>query len=282
MKRYVQRLLIFFIGVPVVIALVFFLPYRNHLIMNLFIVFFCALGAIELKIMLEKKQLPISAVEAVILGSLAPLLVMLVVCFNVNFLIIPVFLCAAVFWIFISSIFLQSPKLDDYINRITAGFAMLIYPGGFLALICAMGSWNSILILVFLLIPIMGDSTAWAAGMLFGKNNQGVVKVSPNKSIAGFIGGIFASVLIGVVAAWAFPDFFIPRFSTVWLSAAILGLITGIAAILGDLCESAIKRSADVKDSGAIMPGRGGVLDSVDSIAFAAPVFYCIWMFLFN
>jgi len=59
-------------------------------------------------------------------------------------------------------------------------------------------------------------------------------------------------------------------------------LISGAAAALGDLCESAIKRGAEYKDSGRLIPGRGGVLDSVDSIALAAPAFYFTWTLLFT
>jgi phosphatidate cytidylyltransferase len=58
--------------------------------------------------------------------------------------------------------------------------------------------------------------------------------------------------------------------------------LTGIAATFGDLCESAIKRSAGIKDSGGLIAGRGGVLDSVDSIALAVPVFYYAWQIFFT
>jgi phosphatidate cytidylyltransferase len=62
---------------------------------------------------------------------------------------------------------------------------------------------------------------------------------------------------------------------------ALVSLLTGIAATAGDLAESAIKRSSDMDDSGNIIPGRGGVLDSIDSVAFAAPVFYLLSSLLF-
>jgi phosphatidate cytidylyltransferase len=64
-------------------------------------------------------------------------------------------------------------------------------------------------------------------------------------------------------------------------AGALLGFGAGIAAILGDLCESAIKRSADVKDSGSLILGRGGALDSIDSLALAAPVYYLLYQVLF-
>jgi phosphatidate cytidylyltransferase len=64
-------------------------------------------------------------------------------------------------------------------------------------------------------------------------------------------------------------------------SGILLGIACGLAVVLGDLAESAIKRSCDMKDSGFIVPGRGGILDSTDSIALTAPVFYVLYRFFF-
>ncbi|MCL2879635.1 MAG: phosphatidate cytidylyltransferase [Treponema sp.] len=282
MNKYIQRLLIFIIGIPLIILLVIFLPRYGHLALNIVVVVFSALGAVELGNMLKEKKLQISTAESAVAGALTPALMTALTGFHMNFLIIPAFLVTAIIYFLVSSIFLPSVQAENYINRITAGIAVLAYPGFFLAWICAMGNWNGILILVFLLVPLLGDSTAWAAGMLFGKNNRGIIKVSPNKSIAGFIGSIFASVLVTTAAVYLFPGLFVSRKLPVLVSGIILGLIPGICAILGDLCESAIKRSSGVKDSGGIIPGRGGVLDSVDSVALAAPSFYLIWTLLFT
>jgi phosphatidate cytidylyltransferase len=79
-----------------------------------------------------------------------------------------------------------------------------------------------------------------------------------------------------------FPAAFAPRLLPPLPSGLILGFLLGAAASLGDLVESALKRSSGVKDSGSIIPGRGGVLDSIDSIAFAAPVFYAVYRILFG
>jgi phosphatidate cytidylyltransferase len=66
------------------------------------------------------------------------------------------------------------------------------------------------------------------------------------------------------------------------VAGIILGLLSAAAGNLGDLAESALKRSADMKDSGTIIPGRGGVLDTIDSICLAAPVYYFSYWFLFT
>jgi phosphatidate cytidylyltransferase len=137
----------------------------------------------------------------------------------------------------------------------------------------------NLVILVFLLIVFANDSAAWAAGMLLGRGNRGLVPASPNKSIAGFIGGIGASILIGAGAELLVKSAFSSPFPP-W-GGIVIGLCTGIAANLGDLAESAMKRSSGLKDSGSLIPGRGGVLDSIDSIALAAPVFYLLYRVIF-
>ena len=123
----------------------------------------------------------------------------------------------------------------------------------------------------------MCDSFAWFFGILFGKSTRGFVPASPNKSLVGFIGGIAGSIGCGVLLKVILPEVF----TISYRNLIILGLITSVAAIVGDLIESVFKRSCDVKDSGNLIPGRGGVLDSIDSILIAAPIFYIGYNFLF-
>jgi phosphatidate cytidylyltransferase len=128
----------------------------------------------------------------------------------------------------------------------------------------------------FLLIVIVNDSFAWFFGVLFGKNNRGFVKISPNKSIAGFAGGILVSTAVGGALQY-FGVLQLAPSAHAPLAGLVTGFLCALAATLGDLAESALKRSAAVKDSGTLFPGRGGVLDSLDSIAMAAPVFYLLY-----
>jgi phosphatidate cytidylyltransferase len=87
--------------------------------------------------------------------------------------------------------------------------------------------------------------------------------------------------LVGIGAVRFVPEVFIAKTIPSLWGGLILGLVSAIAASLGDLAESVMKRSSDIKDSGSIVPGRGGVLDSIDSIAFAAPVYYGLYQLLF-
>jgi phosphatidate cytidylyltransferase len=127
--------------------------------------------------------------------------------------------------------------------------------------------------------------TVWAgdiAALYVGKNlgRHKLSHLSPNKTWEGSIASIAGSVLAGLAVVWA-GEVLSARGSTVlhimqpvWQSA-ILAAILNIAAQLGDLLESAIKRGAGVKDSGTMLPGHGGILDRIDALLLAAPVLWC-------
>jgi phosphatidate cytidylyltransferase len=284
MKKIFQRLIAFFVGFPALIAIVIFFPQYNHLLLNLFCIAFTILGAVEFRNILTHKNLVISVPEAIILGAISPAAWTVVVSLGVAGHIVPGAFILGACWLLVSSIFADGEKLDLYIGRTAAGFAVMIYPGLFIAWIIQMAVFAkaSMVILIFFLMGLLNDAIAWLAGMLFGEGNRGVVSVSPKKSIAGFVGGLAASVGTGLFAAAFFPSAFTPKAMPSYLAGALLGLGAGAAAILGDLCESALKRSAGVKDSGTLILGRGGALDSIDSLALAAPVYYILYQVLFR
>jgi phosphatidate cytidylyltransferase len=122
--------------------------------------------------------------------------------------------------------------------------------------------------LVFLYFVIWAsDIGAYAVGMPFGKHRL-YEKVSPKKSIEGFVGSLAAAAGMALLCrAWFMPP--------VGMAEAV-GIALALAAIgtVGDLVESLFKRAAGVKDSGSVIPGHGGVLDRMDSMLFAAPVLY--------
>jgi phosphatidate cytidylyltransferase len=284
MKKIFKRLIIFFVGLPVLLSLIIFLPHYNHLLLNIAIIVFAALGAVELKNILERKNLVISKPEAAVLGALCPLAWTLVVSFNVTEQIVPGAIVLGATWLLVSGIFTSQEKLDSYISRVTAGFTLMIYPGFLIAWIVRMATFREagMVMLIFFLVVLLNDSAAWFAGTLFGKGNQGIFAASPKKSAAGFIGGLFASVLTGITATLLIPGAFSSSVMPSTLAGFLLGIFAGAAATLGDLSESAIKRSAGVKDSGSIILGRGGALDSIDSLILAAPVYFLIYRALFD
>jgi phosphatidate cytidylyltransferase len=122
---------------------------------------------------------------------------------------------------------------------------------------------------VFLLFLVIwaGDVCAYLAGQSFGRTRL-APRISPNKTIEGAVSGLAGSLL----AAWGFAHWFwqTADMKTVILSAGLIAL----AGQAGDLVESALKRGADLKDSGTLLPGHGGLLDRIDSVIFGVPTLW--------
>jgi len=111
------------------------------------------------------------------------------------------------------------------------------------------------------------DTCAYFAGRFFGRHKL-YPEVSPNKTWEGFFGGMAGSVVGMFIARWvAFP-------ALTAQDCLVLGLVGGVLGPLGDLCESMLKRAYQVKDSGWLIPGHGGLLDRVDALLFNAPAVY--------
>ncbi|ALJ06197.1 phosphatidate cytidylyltransferase [Pseudalgibacter alginicilyticus] len=126
--------------------------------------------------------------------------------------------------------------------------------------------YNSNILLGSFILVWINDTFAFLVGKNYGKQKL-FEKISPKKTVEGFLGGLFFSCI---------ASYFIATFTqtlnfTYWL---ILSIIISVFGTLGDLIESKFKRNANVKDSGIIMPGHGGLLDRLDSIIFAAPFIY--------
>lgn len=126
------------------------------------------------------------------------------------------------------------------------------------------------LVFFLLLVVWLGDAGAYYTGKRLGKHKLSP-RISPKKTVEGLIGGIVTSVITAVVIHFTF----FPQIPLV--HAVIVGIVLSISGVIGDLAESMWKRSADVKDSGTLIPGHGGFLDRFDSILFTAPILYVYW-----
>ena len=134
-------------------------------------------------------------------------------------------------------------------------------------------SYNPNIILSIFILIWVNDTFAFLVGKTFGKHKL-FEKVSPKKTIEGFVGGFIFSIVTGIILA----QFLMLQSYIHWVFIAILVSVFGT---LGDLVESKFKRIANVKDSGNIMPGHGGVLDRLDSIIFVAPIVFLFYQIIY-
>ncbi len=130
-------------------------------------------------------------------------------------------------------------------------------------------------LIVIMLIVMTNDTAAYYSGSMFGKHKL-YPQVSPKKSIEGAIGGLFGSIGGTMLAKFTF----FPQLG--FRDAILTAIFIGMLGQTGDLFESLLKRSFNVKDSGNSIPGHGGVLDRLDSIIFAAPAAYYYAIYIFQ
>lgn len=129
---------------------------------------------------------------------------------------------------------------------------------------------GGMLLSFYILIASWGnDVFAYLIGRKIGKHKFSP-KVSPNKSVEGFFGGIIGAALLGFLFGYAFSDS-IP-FSEGY--CALIAAVASIPSVIGDLAASAIKRNHEIKDYSHLIPGHGGILDRFDSVFFSAPILY--------
>jgi len=188
-------------------------------------------------------------------------------------------LAAGVAWWLVACLWLRhfafaaAPTRDNMVLKLLAG-TLVIFPA-WVALISIhgrspQGPWWTLLALM---IVWASDIGAYASGRAFGKRKL-APHISPGKTWAGAYGAMVAGVLLALVGGWLLDV------RDAWLLAlAVLAAATVAISIVGDLLESLLKRHAQVKDSGSIFPGHGGLMDRLDSVFAALPVFAAgLWL----
>ncbi len=181
-----------------------------------------------------------------------------------------VILLSCVFSLFISELFRTSEKPIENIATSLLSLFYIGIPCGLLVTI-SIGNegdylpWNVLYLFFFIW---ASDTGAYFSGRAFGKHKL-FERISPNKTIEGFIGGLIASALVGIAA-----HHFLGGISLIsWMC---IGAFVSITSTLGDLFESMLKRQSDIKDSGNILPGHGGILDRFDSTLISAPIYWVL------
>ena len=130
------------------------------------------------------------------------------------------------------------------------------------------------LILIAVMISVVTDAFAFFAGKVLGRNKIFPI-ISPNKTLEGTIGGVVSSVVINSLMITLIFQNSLKTFDAIMLTLMIF--ICAVAAVFGDLLISSIKRQANLKDTGSLIPGHGGLLDRIDSHILCIPVFFVLY-----
>lgn len=187
----------------------------------------------------------------------------------------------AIFLVLSAAALWLAPELRSYPSGVTATFFGIFYVAfcfsclfslRFSSLGAGLANGRQIVFFLFAVICV-GDIFAYFTGRAFGRHLM-FSRVSPKKTIEGAAGGLAASIALG----WAWAQWFWETKG--WEPVILLALCVAVAGQVGDLVESALKRGANLKDSGAILPGHGGLLDRVDSLLFGAPLLWLALMLI--
>ena len=200
-------------------------------------------------------------------------------------------LCAAALapFIFLSIAMSRSELRTGFPAALVSAFAFIYIAVPMASLVQLREQWRGAFLLLYLLLVVWaGDIFAYFIGKPFGRHRMSP-RVSPHKTWEGAVASVFASLGVGalmfhyaVPISRALLDAHLIELKdgvfnqpTTLTPVIVLSFVLNIASQLGDLVESLIKRGAGAKDSGAILPGHGGMLDRIDALLFATPVLWC-------
>ncbi|MCK9547626.1 MAG: phosphatidate cytidylyltransferase [Sphaerochaeta sp.] len=275
MTSMTKRVLTTAITLPVLFIMIYFLPQRSHAALSALAVLTAIAAASEMRGLFAKASVSLPRTVPLLIGLL-PLAQWVEIAYRPALPIVDLSLMGLALVFFSMEIIVG--KADHYkgsLLRIGAKALLLVYPGLLITYIQRLTSlaFAAEALLLFFLLIFGNDVFAFVFGIWLGKGNRGVVQVSPNKSLAGFVGGTVSAMALGLLFCLGMPN------AAAHISPAaslLVGFATATAANIGDLIESAFKRSVDVKDSGHLIPGRGGLLDSIDSMLVGAPIFWLL------
>ena len=279
MSNLAKRILLSVVAIPLLIALIFWLPHYHHLLFNIVVLGLSVLGGLEARNLFIKRGTILNPIKTAFISGVFPLFTIFYILGLIpEYIVIPVLVITVSIIFFREALLRAENLIESVLERLPAYCFLVIFPGFFMSFLIRLNTFaeSSWMLLIFLTLVFSNDTFAYFTGMLFGGNSRGIFPVSRKKSLAGLIGGILAAGIAGYIYYLFFPSLFkqTPVF------AVLTGVGIGFTSVIGDLVESALKRSADEKDSGTLMGGRGGVLDTIDSILFSAPLFFYIMQFM--
>ncbi|MWN31755.1 MULTISPECIES: phosphatidate cytidylyltransferase [unclassified Gilliamella] len=270
----IHRILAAIVLIPLVIAVLFFVPLS---VFSLAIILVCGLAAWEWAQFLHISNKYLRFIFAILIVILLSILYLIPNSCELKIRLFTIILSLSIMWWLIAlCLVLTYPDTTKYwcnsiiIKLLFAFFTLVPFFISMIELRSINYNSNSYtgaiwLLYVFVLVWAT-DTGAYFVGRTFGKRKL-AAKVSPGKTIEGLIGGVSVAIIISLII-YLFNVFDI-AFSVFFISS----LLAILVSVLGDLTESMFKREAGIKDSGHLIPGHGGILDRIDSLTAAVPVF---------
>lgn len=280
MDNLTQRILTAIFGVPV---LLFIFYYGDYYFLG-FISLIVGLGSYEYFSLIQSKKININKIVCIVLCLILPVGAY----FGYLFFIF-IFTLVSVCTLFLS---LRKQEISNTIEEAGSSFLGIVYIGWFLshAVLIRKINGNQTLsggiaedsmdlgffwIVFVVACTFLNDTGAYFIGRYRGKHKL-APKVSPGKTWEGTLSGIFLSVICAMLVNLIFSHQISYKF------ALLSGAVIGITSVIGDLIESMFKRSVSIKDSGALLPGHGGILDRFDSLILVFPVMYYLILFYYK
>ncbi len=280
-ENLLKRLIFIFLGIPLVLFIIFFQVKFNILIF-IFLIILIFLSAYEYYFCLKSKNLKINLIlfifqSIIIITSFFLYSNRLIESKFLFFLLISILLSTSFFYIFKNNISLNALTLFLHIF----GLIYITVSISSILIFYSKINYSPNLFLFFLTIFWSSNIFGYVVGMFWLPRTPLNLEVSPNKSIKGFVGAIFFGTLIPFLLYIFLQNFFIFNIKNNFFVLALI-LTTNIFSIIGDLFESAFKRFCGVKDSSNYLKGFGGILDTIDSILFSFPFYFSFLMLLIN
>ncbi|MEK6645502.1 MAG: phosphatidate cytidylyltransferase [Candidatus Firestonebacteria bacterium] len=273
----IKRILIAFIFLPFFVYLVLL---NNSLPYCILITVFLVLGLLEFYQLFKKIGIQVMSALGITCGVFFIIsnfnIVNSILPYTSNFVLTMLFIASASIQVF----YLVNRKSNDFYASLLSIFITLFgvfyifWLGRYMIFLAEHFASRSAIFLLFA-VTWAYDSFAYFVGSAFGKHKL-FPTISPKKSLEGLIGGIGLTIIV-ILGIKSFTS--VIEFS--YLHCVIISILLSITGQIGDLFESIIKRYAGVKDSSALIPGHGGILDKLDSFLFNAPVlYYYLYLFL--
>ena len=268
-----QRIVTAFALLFVVLAAVFFLPVN---LFHLFIAFVISVSVWEWSALAGLTN------KAARIGYLVCMLILMWLCLHAPVPVELYFSLGLIFWI---AAFIFITRYSD--KQSPSGYRLLfallglplLLPGWMAFTWLREQQFHAYHVLSLFALVAAADTGAYFAGKSFGRHKL-AVNVSPNKTWEGFVGGMLASALIMTVTTLVFVRQVTEVSISQWLLLVVCAMVIAAFSVVGDLFESMVKRFRNVKDSGAILPGHGGILDRIDGLTAAAPVYALLLLLL--